>query len=210
VGHVAGGRDDDARRHVLLGEVAENGVPAESGHRLARAQDGPTQRVIRPHLRGEDVVNHVIRRVLDHLDFLEHHGFLALELVGVEEGMEQDVSEQIDGQREMLVEHLDVEARVLLGGEGVHLPTHRVHGARDVLGGARGRALEDEMLDEMGHPAPALRLVARPRLHPHPDRHRPDVRHPLRDEPDAVGQDTLTVGLVHVLTRAGADPRSDF
>ena len=61
---------------------------------------------------------------------------------------------------QVLVEDLDVEAGVLFGGEGIHLPTDRVHRAGDRLGAARGRALEHEVLDEMGHPTSVLGLVA--------------------------------------------------
>ena len=36
-------------------------------------------------------------------------------LLGVEERVQQDVGEEIDGERQVLVEHLHVEAGVLLG-----------------------------------------------------------------------------------------------
>src|SRR2546426_450057 len=84
----------------------------------------------------------------------------ALELVGVEERVQEDVGQEIDGERQVLVEDLDVEAGVLLGGEGVHLAADRVHRAGDRLGAARGGPLEYEVLDQVGHPATVLGLVA--------------------------------------------------
>ena len=57
--------------------------------------------------------------------------------------------EHVDRERQVLVEHLDVVARVFLGGERVHLAADRVDGLRDVLGAARRRALEEHVLDEM-------------------------------------------------------------
>src|SRR5205807_4181562 len=56
-----------------------------------------------------------------------------------------------------------------------------------------GRALEDQVLDEVGD-APALRrLVARPRVDPDADRDRADLFHPLGDDADPVGQHALPV-----------------
>src|SRR5437870_3942276 len=46
--------------------------------------------------------------------------------------------------------------------------------------GARLRALEDEVLDEVGHADAPLWLVPGAGLDPHADRHGPDVLHPLR------------------------------
>ena len=113
-----------------------------------------------PDLRREQVVDDVVGGVLDHLDFLEDHRLLALQLVGVEERVQEDVRQEIDRERQMLVEHLDVEARVLLGREGVHLPADRVHRAGDRLRAARGGPLEHEVLDQVRHPAAVFRLVA--------------------------------------------------
>ena len=106
-----------------------------------------------PDLRREEVVDDVVGRVLDHPDLLQDHRLLALQLLGVEERVQQDVGQEIDRERQVLVEHLHVEAGVLLGGEGVHLAAHRVHRAGDVLGAAGGGALEDEVLDQVGDAA---------------------------------------------------------
>ena len=52
-------------------------------------------------------------------------------------------------------------------------------------------ALEDQMLDEVGDPAAVGRLVTGPGLHPDAHGDRADMGHPLRDEPDPVGQDVF-------------------
>src|SRR2546430_11221149 len=96
-----------------------------------------------------------------------------------------------------LFRSLDIEAGVLLRGEGVHLAADRVHRARDGLGGARLGALEDEVLDEVGHADAALWLVPGAGLDPHADRHGPDVLHPLRDDTDTARQDALPVPFAH-------------
>ena len=45
--------------------------------------------------------------------------------------------EDVDGQRQVLVEHLDVVAGVFLRREGVDLPADRIDRLGDVLGAAR-------------------------------------------------------------------------
>ena len=47
---------------------------------------------------------------------------------------QHDVGQQIDGERQMLVEHLDVVAGVFLRRERVELAADRVDRLRDVLG----------------------------------------------------------------------------
>src|SRR2546425_1275013 len=82
----------------------------------------------------------------------------------------------------MFVQDLHVEARVFFGREGIHLPAHRVHLARDGLGRPRGGALEDQMLDQVRHPTAPLHLVTRTRLDPDSDGDRPNVGHPFCDD----------------------------
>jgi hypothetical protein len=50
----------------------------------------------------------------------------------------------------VLVEDLDVEADGLFAGEGVEIAADGVDLAGDLLGRARGGALEDHVLDEVG------------------------------------------------------------
>ena len=92
---------------------------------------------------------------------------------------------------QVLVEHLQVEGRVLLGGEGVHVAADRVHLGRDVLRRAVLRSLEDHVLDEVADPGLRRGLVAAAPLEPHPDGHAADVGHRLGEEGEAVGEDFL-------------------
>ena len=103
-------------------------------------------------------------------------------------GTHHDVGEQVDGERQVLVEHLDVVAGVFLRGERVELAADRVDRLRDVFGGAGVGALEEHVLDEVGDAAARVGLVARPARQPDADRHRPDVRHRLGDETETVVQ----------------------
>ena len=146
----------------------------------ARPENRAPERVTFPEVLREQLVDEVVRRVLDHLDLFEDHLLLALDLVRRERRTKHDVREQVDRQREVLVEHLDVVAGVFLRGERVELAADGVDCLRDVLGGAGRGALEEHVLDEVGDPAARLDFVARASRQPHADRHRSDLRHASR------------------------------
>ena len=76
---------------------------------------------------------------------------------GIEERVLDDVAEDLDGERQVLVEHLEVERGVLLGGEGVHVAADRVDLGRDPLRRAVLGALEHHVLDEVADAARRLR-----------------------------------------------------
>ena len=57
---------------------------------------------------------------------------------GAERRAHHDVGQHLDGQRQVLVEHLDVIAGVFLRRKRVHLAADGVDRLRDVLGAARG------------------------------------------------------------------------
>ena len=59
----------------------------------------------------EQLVDQIVGRVLDHLDLFEDDLLLPLDVVRVERRVQHDVREQIDRERQVLVEHLDVVAR---------------------------------------------------------------------------------------------------
>ena len=98
------------------------------------AQNRAAERVVLPEPLREELVDEVVRRVLDHLDLFDDDLLLALEVLDAERRVADDVGEDVDGERQMLVEHLDVVARVFLGGERVELAADRVDRLRDVLG----------------------------------------------------------------------------
>ena len=95
--------------------------------------------MVLPEALREQLVDEIVGRVLDHLDFFEDDFLLALDIVGAERRVEDDVGQDVDGERQMLVEDLDVVAGVFLRGERVELAADRVDRLRDVLGRPRRR-----------------------------------------------------------------------
>src|SRR5271167_1643164 len=88
----------------------------------------------------------------------------------------------------MLIEDLDIEADRLFTGEGIHIAADGIYLARDVLGRAAGRPLEDHVLYEMRDAVDIGVLMTRAGLHPYPHRYRADVVHLLGQNGEAVGQ----------------------
>ena len=56
-----------------------------------RSKDGTTERVVRPKALGEQLMHEVVGNVLDHLDFLDDHLLLAIDVVGVKCRAEEKV-----------------------------------------------------------------------------------------------------------------------
>src|SRR3954468_5041048 len=124
---IAGRRDDHVRSDVGAAEVFEQRLAGKTFDGFFRSEDWPPERMAFPEMLGEQLVDKVVWRVLDHLDFFEDDLFFALDLVGGECRTHHDVGQQVDGKRQMLVENLDVVARVLLRGKGIELTTDRVN-----------------------------------------------------------------------------------
>ena len=95
--------------------------------------------MIFPESLSEELVDEVVGGVLDHLDLFDDDLLLALDVVGTEGGIANDVGEDVERQRQMLVEHLDVVAGVFLRGERVELAADRIDGLGDVFGSAAAR-----------------------------------------------------------------------
>ena len=142
--------------------------------------------MILPEPLREDFVDEVVGRVLDHFDLLDDHFLLALDVLGSERRISNDVGQDVDGERQMLVEHLDVVACVLLRRERVELASDRVDLLSDVLGRSRRRAFEEHVLNEVRDPAAVSRLVPRSPRQPDANADRTDLRHPLGQNTKAV------------------------
>jgi hypothetical protein len=104
---------------------------------------------------------------------------------------QDQVSDHVEGDGQMLVEDLGVEADLFLGGEGVEHAADGIHFAGDGFGGAALRALEDHVLHEMGQAVFFRYFAARAVADPHAHGDRADVGHGLGEHHQAVGQDML-------------------
>ena len=179
---IAGGGNNDVLGGIGAAEMVAQPLLRERLDALLRPENRPPERVPFPERLRENLVHEIVGRVLDHLDFFEDDFLLALDVDVVEGGTQDDVGQDVDRDRHVLVEHLHVVARVFLGGERVELAADRIDRLRDVLGRARSGALEQHVLDEMSDAALFVRLVARAARQPDAEADRPHVAHRFSDE----------------------------
>src|SRR6185437_8363916 len=104
-----------------------------------------------------------------HRDLFEHDAALDVDVAPGDGRVQHDVADDVDGQRQIAVEHGRVEAGVLLLGERVELAADSVHGRGDVERRACVGALEQQMFEEVAGTGKAGHLVAGPDGNPHTD-----------------------------------------
>ena len=144
--HGSGRSDDHRLRAVALGVERGDRIAADAGNGLVGAEDGTPQLGVAVHAEHELVVDEVGGIVVAHGDLLEDHAPLGVDVLGAQERGGDDVADHVDGQREVAVQDTCVEARVLLGGEGVHLPADSVQRRGDLEGLPAPGALEQQVL----------------------------------------------------------------
>ena len=142
--------------------------------------------MVLPEPLGEEFVHEVVRRILDHLDLFDDHLLLALDVIAAERRVAHDIRKDVDGQRQVLVQDLDVVAGVFLGRKSVELAAYRVDLLGYVLGCPRGGALEQHVLDKMRDAALFRCFMPGAAGQPDADTDRPHLSHPLGQDPKAV------------------------
>ena len=152
------------------------------------AQDGAAQRRVTEGAGLGEVEDPVVRRVARLGDLLADHALLALKLGGVDHRAAHEVSQHLHREARAAGEVADLVAGALVTGGRVDpaaLPLDRLD---DAAGGARPRALEDHVLEEVA-PAVALGRLP-PRAGVHHDRQGGALqpRHGVGHDAHAVGQ----------------------
>src|SRR6266853_5576794 len=144
-----------------------------------------------PETPRKNFVQQIFRVVQVHLDFFQDHLAFFFYIFGIELGPQNEIGNDVEGNREMLVEHFGVETNLFFGGEGVQHSADGIHLSRYGFRGAPFGALEDHVLHEMGQPVLFQHFAARTVAHPNTDRDRTYVGHRLRNDHQAIGEDVL-------------------
>ena len=142
------------------------GAAVVAGERAARdgrddlgASDHRTAERMRAEDRlGRDVVDEVVRRVLDHRDLLEHD--LALRVHVDERGPEDHVCHDVQSALEPIVRDACVDDGRLARRRRVQLSAELVEDLGDLLGRVARGALEQQVLDEVRDARARVGLVA--------------------------------------------------
>jgi len=178
---TGGGNDHVAGSKTLLVEI-QHRITLELLDCIFRPQDGLAQRMVFPEILGEDFVDEVVGIILIHFYFFEDDAALARDIAAIEDGMKDEIAEDIHGERKVLIEDFDIEADTFLRRESIHIAADRIDLAGDGLGGAGLGTLEHHVLDEVGDAIPFRIFVARTGLQPDANRDGTNVGHLLGDD----------------------------
>ncbi len=132
----------------------------------------------------------VVGIVLVHLDLFEDDAALAGNFLGGEDGIEDEVGEDVEGGRDVLVQHLHVEADGFLAGEGVEIAADGVDFASDALRGAGFRPFKDHVLDKMRDAIQLRHFVTGAGAHPDAHGDGADVLHAFGEDNESTGKDS--------------------
>jgi hypothetical protein len=182
---VPGGRDDQPVTAVVPAVVAHDRRALHGLDGLRRSEHRATQGVVRPDQLGERVVHRVAGVVVMHGDLLEDHAALVVDLTGREDRRGDHVADDVDGDRQIGVEHPRVVAGVLLRGEGVELAADLVERGGDRHRVASPGALEQQVLEVVRSTRQRGALVARADTDPQPEGDRAHAGNRLADDADA-------------------------
>lgn len=151
------------------------------------SEDGAAEAVAHEGGLVEAVKDHFLLLLVDLLHLAEDDVALALNGGVVELGVLQDVREDVDRARHVLLEHLGVVHGLLARRVGVQMAAHVLDLELELLLRALGRALEGHVLQKVGRAVVLRGLVARAGADPHADRGGLAVR-TLRRHAQAVGE----------------------
>lgn len=175
-------------RQVVLVLVVHEVLAGVRRDLFRRPQNRLPQR-LRAKLRlCQQVMHQIFGRVLVHRDFFQHNAAFLVQLLLVHRRVHHHVSDNVDGELNVLVDDLGVAAGAVLAREGVQLPADRVHFLGNLPDGALRRSLENHVLNEVGEAVFFRRFHHRTHMHPRADRHRPQMRQAFPQHTQAIGQ----------------------
>ena len=162
----AGSDDDHPVRRILPLEEAPQLLRGERANRFGRAQDGPAERLVPERGLGEAVEDDVVGRIVRRADLLQDDMLLALQLILVEFRIHQNVGEDVDRERHVVLQDAREERRRLDARRGIDLAADILDVGRDLPRRALARALEGHVFEQMGDAVLVVAFVARARLDP--------------------------------------------
>src|SRR5262245_24253564 len=172
--------------------------------------------MLRPEPARENLMQQVLRIVEIHLDLFQHYLAFFGDVLGIEAWSQHQVRDDVESDRQILIENFSVEANLFFGSEGVEHAPDGIHFTSDSFRRTPLGAFEHHMLHKVRQPILLERLAARTVAHPHTDRDRANMAHRLGHYNQTVGQNvTLDValfgnhnfwdGLLRAVSRSGAD-----
>src|SRR6267143_3004732 len=195
-------------RREPIPKARKQRITVEGFHRFRRAENRAPERMLRPESARENFVQEILGIVQIHFYFFEDNLAFLLHVFGIEFRAQDEVGDDVKGDRQMLVQDFGVEADLFLGSEGVEHAADGIHFAGDGFGGAALRALEDHVLHEVREAVLFGNFAAGAVADPQADGDGAHVGHSLGDHHEAVGQNVLLNiarfgGHANIVTQAG-------
>ena len=185
---VARQRQHGAFRAVHAAHIVSDALARERGNAGLGAQDGTRDRLVAVMRQHQKLKHQILRRILGHVDLLDHHALFAFDVRGIQTGGQHQIADYVHRQRQVLVHNLGVEAGAFLAGERVQLSADGVHFLGNVARGALFGALEQHVLDKVTDAVFAGRFILRTAFHPQTHRHGAVAGHVLADDAQTVRQ----------------------
>ena len=134
---------------------------AHLADRLGGSTDGAPDGTVPVDGELEGLVDGLRGRVLPHRELVEDDAAFHREVLLVQARVGDHVCQRLNRHVQVRIAHARPVGGVLARGLRIGFTANRVEGDGDVQGGAFGRPLEQEVLEEVRRPGCALALVAR-------------------------------------------------
>src|SRR4029078_8924639 len=186
--NIAGSRHHHAGGPIIAVAPSENLFPRHASDQIMDAQNGPTEPMRAESSTLRQIEDQIVRRVAGRPDLLQDNVALALELVGIENRLGQDVGQDVEGLGPVVLEDAGIVGRGFHAGRRIYFAAGGFDLFRNGLGRAPLGSLEGHVLEEMGYAVLVRQFVAGTGLYPDAERHRLEMRHAMRYDMQTVIQ----------------------
>lgn len=162
-------------------------IGRHAGKRLLTAEDRAAKRTAGKTAFKQLFRRHILRGILIHIDFLEHHAAFEFNIALCKPGMQKHIRQDGNSGFDVRIQHLHIIAGIFLGGKGVELAAKRVHGNGNMLCRALIGAFKDHVLNKMGNAAQFFGFMAAAVADPDANGSRADIIDVLGHHPHAIG-----------------------
>src|SRR5277367_6366655 len=119
---MARGGDDHIIRRVALLEPGAQSIARKGGDSFRRSQNWLAQRMRRPEILREQLVDQVFGIVLGHANFFQDDGFFAVDFIFGEFRIQNHVRKDVESFGQMFIEDASIEANHSLEVKASSMP----------------------------------------------------------------------------------------
>jgi hypothetical protein len=163
-----GANNDSVGQIVFLKKLIDP-VTLQGLDKFGSPKNWKTQRMIPPTGPVEQIMNVIVRGILYHLNLLKDDHSLLLHVFIIDERMEENVGKEIDGKRQIFVDHFGIKTGVFPSCKCIERSADGVNLFGDVESGSSLCPFEKKVFNEMGDPIFLRRFISGPRVYPYSD-----------------------------------------